>query len=79
MRPVVVSRTSGLVCKASAVKSVPVPVKGLDGASKGMQDLVVKVADESSARGLVHRYLVMVQQNARRVSLPETQDNASRC
>lgn len=64
-RPAVASRKA-LICQASALRSVPVPVKSSDGADKGTQELSVKVA-EDSARGLVHRYLVMVQQNARRV------------
>jgi len=63
-RPAVASRKS-LICHASTLRSVSVPVKSADGAEKGTQDLTVKVA-EDSARGLVHRYMVMVQQNARR-------------
>ena len=66
-RPAVASR-GALVCQSSALRSVPVPVKSVDGADKGTQELAVRVA-EDSARGLVHRYMVMVQQNARRVSL----------
>ena len=64
-RPAVASRKS-FICHASTLRSVPVPVKSADGVDKGTQDLTVKVA-EDSARGLVHRYMVMVQQNARRV------------
>jgi large subunit ribosomal protein L4 len=63
-RPAVVSRKS-LICQASVLKSVPVPIISFDGADKGTEALAVRVAEES-ARGLVHRYLVMVQQNARR-------------
>lgn len=54
-------------CRASTVKSVALPVKSIDGSDKGTEELTLKVA-EDTARGLVHRYLVMVQQNARRVS-----------
>jgi large subunit ribosomal protein L4 len=68
LRPAAVARV-GLVARASAVKSVAVPVKTVSsGSDAGSENLAIKVADESSARGLVHRYLVMVQQNARRVS-----------
>ncbi len=74
-RPAVADRQRALVCRASALKSVPVPVKGLDGTDKGSAELAVKVAEES-ARGLVHRYLVMVQQNARRVRSSQPQDDA---
>mmetsp|Transcript_23784 Transcript_23784/g.52161 ORF Transcript_23784/g.52161 Transcript_23784/m.52161 type:complete len:243 (+) Transcript_23784:74-802(+) len=54
-----------LVCRASAVQTASLPVKTVDGADKGTEQLSLKVAEES-AKGLVHRYLVMVQQNARR-------------
>ena len=50
------------------MKSVSLPVKSIDGSDKGTEELTLKVAEES-ARGLVHRYLVMVQQNARRVRI----------
>jgi hypothetical protein len=60
-------RRAALVCRASSsVQSVALPLKGLDG-SERESELKVKVASPASARGLVHRYLVMVQQNARRV------------
>lgn len=60
-------RTTVAVRAASAVAPVSVPVKAADGTEKGSQELAVKVASAATARGLVHRYLVMVQQNARRV------------
>lgn len=44
-------------------------VKGLDGSSKGNISLSLKVADEDKAKGLVHRYMVTVRQNARQVKL----------
>ena len=66
-RPAVSSRTTTVSCRASTVKSVALPVKSIDGSDKGTEELTLKVA-EDTARGLVHRYLVMVQQNARRVS-----------
>lgn len=68
-RPAVVApgRRTVVQCRASAVKTVALPVISLSGDSKGTEELSIKVAEET-ARGLVHRYLVLVQQNARRVS-----------
>ncbi len=60
-------RRTVVQCRASAVKTVALPVISLSGDSKGTEELSIKVAEET-ARGLVHRYLVLVQQNARRVS-----------
>lgn len=40
-------------------------VKGLDGSSKGEQSLSLKVVEDDKAKGLVHRYIVTVRQNAR--------------
>ena len=45
-----------------------IAVKKVDGSSGGTATLSLRVADEETAKGLVHRYLVMVRQNARRVS-----------
>ena len=42
-------------------------VKTLDGAAAGTASLALRVAEDTSAKGLVHRYLVLVRQNARRV------------
>jgi len=55
-----------VVVKA-AVPAQPanLPVKTVDGAEAGSVELALKVAPEETARGLVHRYLVYVQQNAR--------------
>ena len=39
----------------------------LDGAAAGEATLALKTAKEATAVGLVHRYLVLVRQNARRV------------
>ena len=44
-----------------------IDVKGLDGSSKGSDTMALKVASEDKAKGLVHRYLVTVRQNARQV------------
>jgi large subunit ribosomal protein L4 len=38
-----------------------------DGAAAGEATLALKTAKEATAVGLVHRYLVLVRQNARRV------------
>lgn len=66
-RPAATSRST-VVTRASAVAApASIPYKAADGSSKGTQQLALKVA-EDSAKGLVHRYLVMVQQNARQVS-----------
>jgi hypothetical protein len=66
----VVSRRVSVVVRASAVaKPVALPAMAADGSDKGTQPLALKVAEES-ARALVHRYLVMVQQNARAVGGP---------
>uniref|UniRef100_A0A7S0WZE2 Large ribosomal subunit protein uL4c n=1 Tax=Chlamydomonas leiostraca TaxID=1034604 RepID=A0A7S0WZE2_9CHLO len=52
---------------ASAVAApVAIPQKAVDGSSKGTAQLALKVAGDDTANGLVHRYMVLVQQNARR-------------
>lgn len=59
-----------LVCNAGAAASpAALPYKAVDGSDKGTQQLSLKVAGDDTAKGLVHRYMVMVQQNARRVRL----------
>ncbi|GIL65314.1 hypothetical protein Vafri_19121, partial [Volvox africanus] len=64
-KPACVGRQPRLVVANSAVATpVTIPYKAADGSEKGSQQLALKVAQES-AKGLVHRYLVMVQQNAR--------------
>ena len=45
-------------------------VRSLDGSSAGSAQLALRVAEDDTQKGLVHRYLVLVQQNARRVSRP---------
>lgn len=59
-KPVQVRAAAG----SAAAKPVQIVVKSVDGAETGSKELSLKVAGES-AKGLVHRYLVMVQQNAR--------------
>lgn len=70
--PVSASRR-GVVCVAEATAELNrLPAATLkkiafDGAAKGDVTLSLKTAPEDTAKGLVHRYLVMVRQNARRV------------
>lgn len=66
-RPAAVSRRPAVVVAATAVAApATLPFKAVDGSSKGTQQLSLKVA-EDTAKGLVHRYMVLVQQNARQV------------
>lgn len=52
--------------RASAVAApASLPVKSIEGADLGSEQLALKVAGDT-AKGLVHRYIVYVQQNARR-------------
>eukprot|EP00879_Flechtneria_rotunda_P001882 GHRR01002053.1.p1 GENE.GHRR01002053.1~~GHRR01002053.1.p1 ORF type:complete len:252 (+),score=89.44 GHRR01002053.1:84-839(+) len=51
---------------ATTAQAVSVPVKSADGSSLGEEQLALKVAKPETAKGLVHRYLVYVRQNARR-------------
>lgn len=60
-------RTAVCVRAAVAAAPVSVPVKGADGAAAGSESLALGVAPETTAKGLVHRYLVYAQQNARQV------------
>lgn len=71
-RPAV--RRTVFVQAAVTAAPVSVPVKqAADGASAGSEELALKVAKPATAKGLVHRYLVYVQQNARRVRLQQSQ------
>lgn len=57
-----------LCVKASVVaQPASVEVKTFNGSSSGSQDLSLRVAGRGTAKGLVHRYLVTVRQNARAV------------
>ena len=42
-------------------------VKSFDGESAGTEQLALRIADRSTANGLVHRYLITVRQNNRAV------------
>lgn len=73
-RPAAAARRPVVAVRASAVAApAKLPVKGVDGSDKGTEELALKVAGET-ARSLVHRYLIMAQQNARAVRKP-----SSRC
>lgn len=64
----------GVVCVASAtaetgrLPAAKVKKVTFDGKAAGEATMHLHSAPEDSAKGLVHRYLVMVRQNARRVS-----------
>ena len=63
-----VARPSLMVSAATVAAPVALPVKKLDGSDVGSSaSISLRVADEDTANGLVHRYLVMVRQNARQV------------
>jgi len=68
-RPVQRVRAVAVRASGSAVQTLSVPVKSASsGAAAGTAELSLKVAGEDTAKGLVHRYLVYILQNARRVS-----------
>jgi hypothetical protein len=61
-------RMLAVAVRASAAAApATLPKKSIEGAALGEEQLSLKVATDT-AKGLVHRYLVYVQQNARRVS-----------
>lgn len=61
-----VAQRRSLTTRASRVaKPASIEVKTFDGSSSGSQKLALKVAGHDTAKGLVHRYLVTVRQNAR--------------
>lgn len=69
VRPVrcIVSRSTAVVVRSSAVSApATLPLKSVEGQDIGTAQMALKVAGETG-KGLVHRYLVMVQQNARQV------------
>jgi len=67
-----------MVVRASVLaEPATIDIKGLDGSSAGTASLALRVADPDSSKGLVHRYLVMIRQNARRVSQIEKTANKS--
>ena len=63
----VVQRRSLSIRASLVAQPASVDVKKFDGSSSGSQDLALRVAGYDTAKGLVHRYLVTVRQNARAV------------
>jgi len=64
-----VQQRQQMVVRASVMaEPATLDVKTLDGSSAGAASLALRVADADTSKGLVHRYLVLVRQNARRVS-----------
>lgn len=57
-------RVLSVVAMSAVAKPAQLPLKTLAGAEIGSETLALKVATDT-AKGLVHRYLVYVQQNAR--------------
>jgi hypothetical protein len=72
------ARPSFVVRASSVAAPVQLDVKKLDGSAAGSASLSLKVADADTANGLVHRYLVMVRQNARQVR-PSTMPACAGC
>lgn len=63
-----VARRSTVTVRASVqARPASIEFKTFDGTSSGTQELALQVAGQKSAKGLVHRYLVTVRQNARAV------------
>lgn len=63
------ARLAAVAEAAEEKRMPPSPVRrvALDGSAAGEATLALHTAKEASAVGLVHRYLTMVRQNARRV------------
>ena len=57
-----------MVCSHVRAPAIELAVQSLEGPSTGAEQLVLKVADAATARGLVHRHVLMLQQNARQVT-----------
>lgn len=66
-RPITQRVRPQLVRAEAARSAVALPVRDPQGEDVGSVDLSLKVAPEDTAKGLVHRYLVMARQNARSV------------
>jgi hypothetical protein len=67
--PAPIGRARTVVVRAAvAAKPASLPVKSADGADVGTEELALKIARPEAAKGLVHRYVVYVMQNKRRVS-----------
>lgn len=64
--PRAVTRKTLTVSAGVAAKPVDLAVKNVEGTSIGSQQLSLNVAKETTAKALVHRYLILVQTNKRR-------------
>ena len=64
-----ISRGRASVQTAASIVAEPavLPVKSFSGEPSGSEQLALRVADSFTATGLVHRSVVTVRQNARRV------------
>lgn len=74
-----VARRSVVTTQASVqARPASIELKTFDGNVSGTQELALQVAGNHSAKGLVHRYLVTVRQNARAVCSfpPKTHSHA---
>ena len=52
---------------STLAEKVQLPVLRFDGEVEGTADLALKVADPAKSNGLVHKYIVLIRQNARAV------------
>lgn len=67
-----IGRSSSSIIKIQASKvaePVELDVVSVTGESIGIEKLSLKVADDDKAKGLVHRYLVKVRRDMRKVKL----------
>jgi hypothetical protein len=56
-----------VVAMSAVAAPAELDVKAFDGEAAGTEHLALKIADKSTANGLVHRYLITVRQNNRAV------------
>eukprot|EP00887_Chlorella_sp_A99_P000466 scaffold17.g466.t1 len=59
------ARQAAAVRASTVAEPAQLEVRALDGAAAGSAQLALRVAEADTQKGLVHRYLVLVQQNAR--------------
>lgn len=64
-RPIAQRAQPRLVSAESTRGATTLPVRDTQGEDVGSVELSVKIAGDDTAKGLVHRYLVMARQNAR--------------
>ena len=53
---------------AQKASPVDLQVKSIEGSDGGTGQLSLRVADPTKSKGLVHRHVVLIQQNARQVT-----------